>query len=101
MLKQATIDKLHEMRMSTMARYFEQQCSSHDFDDFSFEDRFSMLVDKEWDKRRSNKKQRLIRSADFRFPGACKAGIRVLVVKMMPYFRMPSLIGLFRTPTRL
>jgi DNA replication protein DnaC len=75
MLKQATIDKLHEMRMSTMARAFEQQCSSHDFDDFSFEDRFSMLVDKEWDKRRSNKKQRLIRSADFRFPGACVENI--------------------------
>ena len=37
----------------------------------SSEDRFGMLVDKEWDKRRSNKKHRLIRSAGFRFPGAC------------------------------
>jgi DNA replication protein DnaC len=71
MLKQSTIDKLHEMRMSSMAGAFQEQCSSHDFDNLSFEDRFSMLVDKEWDKRRSNKKQKLIRSAGFRFPAAC------------------------------
>lgn len=71
MVKQSTIDKLHDMRMSCMAGAFQEQCSSHDFDDFSFEDRFGMLVDKEWDKRRSNKKHKLIRSASFRFPGAC------------------------------
>jgi DNA replication protein DnaC len=71
MVKQSTIDKLHDMRMSCMAGAFQEQCSSHDFENFSFEDRFGMLVDKEWDKRRSNKKQKLIRSAGFRFPGAC------------------------------
>lgn len=71
MVKQSTIDKLHDMRMSCMAGAFQEQCSSHDFKNFSFEDRFGMLVDKEWDKRRSNKKQKLIRSAGFRFPGAC------------------------------
>lgn len=71
MVKQSTIDKLHDMRMSCMAGAFQEQCSSHDFDGFSFEDRFGMLVDKEWDKRRSNNKHKLIRSAGFRFPGAC------------------------------
>lgn len=71
MVKQSTVDKLHEMRMSSMASAFQEQCTSHDFDSFSFEDRFSMLVDKEWDKRRSNKKHKLIRAAGFRFPSAC------------------------------
>lgn len=71
MVKQSTVDKLHDMRMSCMADAFQEQCSSHDFDDFTFEDRVSMLVDKEWDKRRSNKKHKLIRAANFRFPGAC------------------------------
>ena len=71
MIKQSTLDKLHDMRMSCMANAFEEQCKSSDFENLSFEDRFGMLVDKEWDKRRSNKKHRLIRSAGFRFPGAC------------------------------
>jgi len=71
MLKQSTIDKLHDMRMSCMASAFQDQCASHDFDNLTFEDRFGMLVDKEWEKRRANKKQKLIRSAGFRFPGAC------------------------------
>jgi hypothetical protein len=54
-----------------MASAFQDQCASHDFDNLTFEDRFGMLVDKEWEKRRANKKQKLIRSAGFRFPGAC------------------------------
>ena len=34
----------------------------------SFEDRFGMLVDTEWAKRRSTKLQKLIRTADFDTP---------------------------------
>ncbi len=49
MLKQSTIDKLHDMRMSCMASAFQDQCASHDFDNLTFEDRFGMLVDKEWE----------------------------------------------------
>lgn len=71
MLKQVTIDKLHDMRLSCMADAFTNQCHSHDYDNLSFEDRFGMLVDKEWDKRRSNKLSKLIRCAGFRYPGAC------------------------------
>lgn len=71
MIKQSTVDKLHDMRLSAMSTAFQDQCSSHEYDTLSFEDRFSMLVDEEWDKRRSNKKQRLIRAANFRYPSAC------------------------------
>lgn len=71
MIKQVTVDKLHDMRLSCMADAFTTQCNSHDYDSLSFEDRFGMLVDKEWDKRRNSKLTKLIRSAGFRYPGAC------------------------------
>ena len=55
MIRQSTIDKLHELRLSAMAEAFETQCNDHTFDSLSFEDRVGMLVDKEWDKRKSTK----------------------------------------------
>lgn len=76
MLKQVTIDKLHDMRLSTMADAFECQCrDSKTFGGLSFDDRFGMLVDREWDKRKSNKLQKLIRDAEFRYPNACTEDI--------------------------
>lgn len=75
MTVQATIDKLHEMRLSSMANAFEEQCGASGFDGLSFEDRFGMLVDREWEQRKNNKLTRLIRGAGFRYPGACMEGI--------------------------
>lgn len=72
MLKQATIDKLHDMRLSAMADAFENQCSDYKtFEGLSFDDRFGMLVDREWDKRKSTRLQKLIHDAAFRYPNAC------------------------------
>jgi len=71
MIRQATINKLHELRLSCMADAFETQCNDLSFAGFSFEDRFGMLVDKEWDKRKSTKLNNLIRTARFRYPNAC------------------------------
>lgn len=76
MTNQTTIDKLHAMRLGTMADAFESQLQNTDtFAGLSFEDRFGMLVDTEWAKRRSTKLQKLIRTADFRYPNACIEGI--------------------------
>lgn len=41
------------------------------YDGLSFEDHFGMLVDKEWDKRRNTKLQKMIHSVGFRYPNAC------------------------------
>lgn len=72
MIRQSTIDKLHEMHLSCMANAFETQCNDSDtYANLSFEDRFGMLVDREWDNRKSNKLQRIIRQANFRYPNAC------------------------------
>ena len=78
MIRQATIDKLHDMRLSAMADAFENQCSNSDYARLSFEDRFSMLVDREWEKRRNTKLQKLIRHAAFRYPNACMEDIEYL-----------------------
>ena len=71
MTRQATIDKLHDMRLSTMANAFTDQCDSGTYDDLSFEDRFAILVDTEWTQRKNNKMTRLIREAGLRYPNAC------------------------------
>lgn len=71
MIRQTTIDKLHEMRLSAMADAFENQCAdAATYQNLSFEDRFGMLVDREWEKRKNSKLQKLIRNAGFRYPNA-------------------------------
>ena len=73
MIRQSTIDKL---RLSAMSDAFECQCRDPEtYQGLSFEDRFGMLVDKEWDKRKSTKLQKLIRNAEFRYPNACMEDI--------------------------
>ena len=60
MIRQSTIDKLHDMHLSSMSDAFESQCAAFDiYQGLSFEDRFAMLVDKEWDKRKNTKLQKL------------------------------------------
>lgn len=76
MIRQSTIDKLHDMHLSAMSDAFESQCADPDtYQGLSFEDHLGMLVDKEWDKRKSTKLQKLIRSAEFRYPNACMEAI--------------------------
>lgn len=75
MVRQVTIDKLHEMRMGEMANAFEYQCNDASFHDFSFEDRFGMLVDKEWSRRQNTRLNKLIHTASLRYPNACMEDI--------------------------
>lgn len=72
MVKQATISKLREIRLSAMAEAFVNQCANPEhFEGLSFEDRLGMLVDKEWEKRRNTRLDKLVRHAEFRYPNAC------------------------------
>lgn len=76
MVRQVTIDKLHDMRLSAMADAFESQCNdTQSYEHLSFEDRFGMLIDKEWNKRKNTKLQKIIRDAGFRYPNACMEDI--------------------------
>lgn len=75
MINQVTLDKLHGMRLSAMADAFTSQTGDKTYASLTFEERFGMIVDHEWGKRRSNKLQKLIRTAGFRYPNACMEDI--------------------------
>jgi len=54
-----------------MAEQFRQQLHDHTFADLSFEERFGLLIDAEWCRRKNNRLARLIRKAELHFPQAC------------------------------
>ena len=65
MTNQSTIDKLIEMRLTTMADAFRNQLADPKFREVPFEDRFGMLVDIEYSNRKNNRLKRLIHNAGF------------------------------------
>ena len=78
MLNETTINKLIEMRLSAMATNFKSQMSDASTSQLSFEERFGMIVDMEWTRRRSNKLTRLIRRTDLKFSNASIEDIEYL-----------------------
>ncbi len=70
MTNQSTIDKLIEMRLSSMADAFRNQLNDSKMKDVPFEDRLGMLVDIEYSSRKNNRLRRLIRNAEFDQPEA-------------------------------
>jgi len=71
MTNESTLTKLHEMRLSAMAEQFNEQLRNSQYSELSFEDRFALMVDVEWARRKNNKLDRIIRSANFRYNHAC------------------------------
>ena len=57
MMNEQTLTKLHEMKLGGMAESYKEQALNKDFQKMSFEDRFSLLVDLEYSRRKSNKLQ--------------------------------------------
>jgi DNA replication protein DnaC len=60
-----TVNKLNEMRLTVMADSFRHQLQDATFESLSFEERFSLIVDIEWARRKNNRLTKLIRTADF------------------------------------
>ena len=67
---QTTMDKLYGMRLSVMAQAYRDQEEMLSVADMTFDERFAMIVDAEWDSRRINKRTRLLRQAAFSDPEA-------------------------------
>jgi len=65
MINQETLRKLMEMKMSGMAELYQLQNENKDFQSMDFDDRFNLMVDTEYDRRKSNKLERLIKQATF------------------------------------
>jgi len=70
MLTQETLEKLRKMRLSAMAEAFLAQSQDSDCRALSFEERFGLLVDREWTVRRDRRLARLLREAHLRLPAA-------------------------------
>ena len=75
MLTENTMKKLHEMRLTVMAKALREQLQDPSFNDMSFEDRVSLLVDREWCARKNNQLARLKKAARFADPSACVENI--------------------------
>lgn len=71
MLSENTIQRLHDMKLSAMAKTFKAQMNDTNICELSFEDRFGLIVDAEWATRKSNRLTRLIRNANYDIPSAC------------------------------
>ena len=65
MVNEATIQHLHEMRLSGMADNYRAQNADPVLKDLAFDERFGMMVDTEWSKRKNNRLSRLISRASF------------------------------------
>jgi DNA replication protein DnaC len=76
MLDMTTVNKLNEMHMSAMARVFTEQLSDPQYSEMSFEERFGLLVDIEWSRRKSNQLARLLKNACIQDSNACIENIR-------------------------
>lgn len=79
MINHATIEQLKSMRFSAMAQEFERQLQNGEtYSSLSFEERFGLLVDSEWNRRQANKLKKRIHDA--------RLDISSAVVEEIEYF---------------
>ena len=78
MLTETTITKLREMRLGVMANALSDQMNDPQFRNMAFEDRLGLLVDAEWNARKSNHLRKLIQQATFSDPSACLENVEYL-----------------------
>lgn len=78
MLNNNTSSKLQEMKLGVMARVFREQEKDPAYTAMSFEERFGLIVDAEWNERKNHRLARLIKKADFVYTGACAEDIEYL-----------------------
>ncbi len=70
MLMEQTLEKMHAMKLSAMVSALDQQRSSNQYTDLSFEERLGLLVDEEWTAREHRKLTRRLHAAKLRYATA-------------------------------
>lgn len=70
MLIEQTIGKLHEMKLNAMAAALREQIANADYHALSFEDRISLLVDRQLDEKESRALTRRLQVARLKQPAA-------------------------------
>jgi DNA replication protein DnaC len=63
MLNEQTVDKLYAMKLIGMAEGFKEQLEQPSFRDLSFEERFAILVDRQWTWKENKRLKRLLQEA--------------------------------------
>jgi DNA replication protein DnaC len=74
MLDQQTLDKLHAMKLPGMAAAFADQINQPDLDRLSFEERFGLIVDRQWTWKENSRMQRYLKNAQMKL-NACMEDI--------------------------
>ena len=93
MMNGATLNKLHDMRLSAMAEAYRQQLSDPAIATLEFEERFGLLVDAEWSRRKSNRLNKLIRKADLQHSSAAIENIEYHVDRKLDKGQIVRLAG--------
>jgi DNA replication protein DnaC len=66
MLVHQTLEKLHNLKLEGMLKAFQEQMESANASHLSFEDRFGLLVDREFDRREEGRVARRLKAANLR-----------------------------------
>ena len=72
MLNQPTIEKLHTMKLNGMAEAFREQIETADSSQLSFEERFGLLVDRQWTWKEGRALTRRLQLAKFKERGVSR-----------------------------
>jgi DNA replication protein DnaC len=78
MINQTTMNQLHEMHLSYLAKDIRERIEDKSFMELSFEDQLTMLVDREWHRRKSRRITDLTRDASFCYKNASVTDIDYL-----------------------
>ena len=70
MLHEQTIEKLYAMKLNGMADAFREQLQMPDMAELAFEDRFALLVDRQWTWKENRRMKRLLSNAKLKI-NAC------------------------------
>jgi DNA replication protein DnaC len=92
MLNQQTIEKLHAMKLIGMADAFNEQLTQPDLDRLSFEERFGIIVDRQWTWKENYRMQRYLKQAKLKIV-ACVEDIDYKTPRGIDQSVMMSLIS--------
>ncbi len=70
MSSQPTVDMLNSMKLRTMVSELELQLTDNSYRELGFEERLSLIVTAEWNRRQTNKIERFVHNAHFSISSA-------------------------------
>lgn len=92
MLKNQTIEKLYQLKLSGMAQGYQQQLEQPATHDLAFDERLAILVEREETERDQRRQIRLLRLARLRQPEACVEDIDYRHRRGLERSRMAQLV---------